>query len=155
MKKWLMAVGLVVGMYSISGAAVPLQNGTNPSVIHAQVWTSSSTAGGGISQVILPAVTNYSNCFNYMEVGMPLGSTFYILDGATTDYIKYGQNLVYYSTASYAATLQTNTGTYTHPTAAVEPVCGTAGNTMTLQTQGTGTSFINIEGYTSAGPGKN
>jgi hypothetical protein len=158
MKKLILAGGLLCAILLSFGkahAATPLdqagQNAQGP-YWNTTLLASSAPASSFNATIIFPALTkssggqtiNARNCLTRLVLQMSVGTTFYLLDGGTTDYVIYGFGL---------GTSGTNTLNLAEDH--LGPLCGTAGNTMTLSMPAPGANtpdnVINAEGYTFAG----
>lgn len=143
MKKILMACGMLF-LSGILRAAVPLDQ--NPQTPQEANWNT-FILGNSTGVFTLPAVTKTSgstvfpgrNCINGLILQMTTSATFYLLDGNTTSYVVYGGGLG----ATGPTTLQVVRDRF-------GPICGTPGNTMTLNMQpaSTGIDIADFEGYT-------
>lgn len=143
MKKIIIACGMLL-LGGVLRAAVPLdQNPQNPQEAN---WNT-TLLGNSTGFLTLPALskvsgsTTYSgrNCITNLILQMTTAATFYLLDGNTTSYVIYGAGLG----ATGPATLSVNRDR-------LGPICGTAGNTMSINMQpaSTGVDVANYEGYT-------
>ncbi len=103
------------------------------------VAQSTMTFNGGVSNSTYTA----RNCLTDISIVISSSSTFYVLDGNTTSYAIPGAGLQPYSNAP-----SVNWNKHWDHTG---PLCGTAGNTMTLSIAGTGGSgpnAVSADGYT-------
>lgn len=143
MKKIIIACGMLL-LGGILHAAVPLDQ--NPQTPQEANWNT-TLLGNSTGTLTLPALSKVSgsttfsgrNCLTNIILQMTTSATFYLLDGNTTSYVIYGSAVG----AQTSNTMQINREHF-------GPICGTSGNTMTLNMQpaSTGVDVANYEGYT-------
>jgi hypothetical protein len=142
---------VLCGMLLVGGvlhAGTPLDQGAQT---YAGPYSNTTLLGNSTGFFTLPAVskssggTTYSgrNCLTRIIAQLSTSSTFYLLDGNTTSYVIYGQGLG----SSGVNTLNVSED---H----LGPLCGTAGNTMTLNLAPASTSgnVVDYEGFTYVAP---
>lgn len=158
MKKILLTLGALLAGAQLY-AATPLEQAGQVNqgpYSNTTIIGSSAPASGSAGTIIFPVVTKTSggqtiqcrNCLTRVMMQLSVGTTFYLLDGGTTDYVVYGIGLG-------------ASGTNTHILSenSIEPLCGTYNNSMTLSIPAPGTAtannVINAEGYTFCGYANN
>ena len=143
MKKIIMVCGLLM-LGGTLHAALPLDQ--NPQTPQEANWNTpllGNSTGfltlGAISKASGSQVYTGKNCITNLIVSLATTATFYLLDGNTTSYVIYGAALG----SSGTSTIQVNRDR-------LGPLCGTSGNSMTLNVQPASTAqdVVNYEGYT-------
>ena len=138
---------IACGMLFLSGflhAAIPLDQ--NPQTPQEANWNT-PLLGNSTGFLTLASVSKASgsstylgkNCITNLIVSLATNATFYLLDGNTTSYYIYG-----------GALGSSGTNTIQISRDALRPICGTSGNSMTLNVQpaSTGEDVVDYEGYT-------
>lgn len=118
------------------------------------LWASTQAASNAQSWITFPAITKVSgstsyngrNCLTKFVVGMSTSTTFYIIDGGLTDSAT---NYVLKGVALGASGFNVLRESEDH----LGPLCGTAGNALTLiltagGTTTSGSNTISAEGFT-------
>jgi hypothetical protein len=123
---------------SINGSSAPASGSAASIVFGVNQTTFTTNSGVTISTYIA------RNCITDVTATLSSGSTFFILDGGTTDYVVYGAAIIDFSGATSAEWSKH----WDH----LGPLCGTAGNTMTLSIPApnvaTTLNAISADGYT-------
>lgn len=142
MKKLLMSSALLVGVWAVVHAGLPLdQNSVN----NQEAFWDTPLQAVSTGTVVLPVITKYSGgttysgryCFTNLTIELTSASTFYLLDGGTTAYAIYG------------AGMATNPGIIQVNRERLGPLCTTAGNTATISVLPVNTlnDLVGYEGY--------
>lgn len=123
---------------SLAGSSAPVAG--SPATVVFPIFQTTVTFNSGLTTSTYTA----RNCITDITVTLSNASTFYILDGGTTDYAIYGSAIIDFSGAT--------TGEWSKHWDHLGPFCGTAGNSLTLSipapAPNTATNAINADGYT-------
>lgn len=157
MKKLLVACAMLFFVGKLHAAVPTDQITTGNAIQNTTIWGSSVAVSGGAAQLVFPATTktvgsstiNGRNCLTNLTVQLSVNSTFYIIDGGVT---SSATNYVLFGTGLGTSGTQTRDVTRDH----LGPICGSAGNALTVLIPAPGVATVNnqisAEGYTYYSP---
>lgn len=149
MKKWLVFIGLLLGVSVASFAGIPIGNnylGQSP-LSNTSIYGSSNTVTT-IGITLTPPTFNSGgltqqcrNCFTRLAGSLTAGASYYVLDGGTTVQFVLG------------AGIASTGGLFSYPEDSGTPLCFSSGQVTSIKVLGatTPSSFVNYEGYTNCG----
>lgn len=148
---------LVLGMVGLSQAATPKDQNPNSwtNFMHGNAVIGSSMTVAGINNFALPAPgtsqgINCQTCLTRIMLQLTQGSTAFLLENGTTDYIILGGGL--------GANTGSTPNTIALPEDHLGPLCFQNGNTASvniLPVTGTNPASVNFEGFVDCGGSRN